>query len=80
MTARQQQILDYIVLYIDSRGYPPTLREICKHFGFGSTNSAHDHLAALEKKGFIRVDAIVSRGIQVLSVSDVCPVCKRPAR
>ena len=28
LTARQQQIWDFLIRYVDDRGYPPTVREI----------------------------------------------------
>ncbi len=33
---------------------PPTVREIQQSFGFASVNAAASHLAAIEKKGFLR--------------------------
>ena len=49
LTARQQQILDFIREFIDSEGYPPTRAEIAKALGFRSANAAEDHLKALAK-------------------------------
>lgn len=49
-------------------GYPPTVREIAAAFGIRSTNGANDHLKALESKGWIKRDAMVSRGLRVLFV------------
>jgi repressor LexA len=36
---------------------PPTLRELCKRFGWGSTGTARDHLKALVRKGRLRREA-----------------------
>jgi repressor LexA len=51
LTARQQQVLDYITRFIDAQGYPPTLRDIAAHMGISSTFGVTRHLDALEKKG-----------------------------
>ena len=44
ITPKQQQILDYIKEEILSKGYPPTVREICEKVGLKSTSSVHSHL------------------------------------
>lgn len=66
LTDRQAQVLRFIGVYRDAHGYPPTIREIAKQLGIRSTNGANDHLKALERKGYIRRDSTVSRGIVVL--------------
>ena len=69
LTDRQQQVLDFITRCVDERGYPPTLREIGEHMGIRSTNGVNDHLAALERKGFLRRDEMKSRGLRPTSGS-----------
>jgi SOS-response transcriptional repressor LexA len=32
---------------------PPTLDEICTHFGFSSPNAAREHLRLIQKKGYL---------------------------
>lgn len=56
ITAKQQQILDYIKDEILKRGYPPTVREIGETVNLKSTSSVHSHLETLEKNGYIRRD------------------------
>ena len=53
LTARQQQILDWIRMHIESAGMPPTRAEIASGLGFSTASSAEDHLQALAKKGAI---------------------------
>ena len=65
LTARQQDILDFIVEEIQKQGYPPTLREICTQFGISSTQGVRRHIDALVKKGYIVRDA----GARRISVS-----------
>lgn len=53
LTARQAEILAYIIDRIREDGMPPTIAEIGKEFRIASTNGVNDHLIALEKKGYI---------------------------
>jgi repressor LexA len=62
LTARQQQVLNFITCHIDNNGYPPSQREIAAHLQVSGTLPVSKHLAALEKKGYIKRDA-VNRGI-----------------
>lgn len=57
-------MLDFISNSIHTRGYPPTLREIGAAIGVRSTNGVNDHLRALERKGYITRDDMLSRGIR----------------
>lgn len=65
ITAKQQQILDYIKQEILNRGYPPTVREICETVHLKSTSSVHSHLETLEKNGYIRRDPTKPRAIEI---------------
>ncbi|MCZ0983931.1 transcriptional repressor LexA [Streptomyces diastatochromogenes] len=56
LTTRQQAIVDYIASSLDSRGYPPSMREIGGAVGLASTSSVAHQLQALEKKGALRRD------------------------
>jgi repressor LexA len=53
LTNRQGQVLDFIKAFQAKRGYPPTVREVAGHFGFRSPRAAHDHIKALERKGYL---------------------------
>src|SRR5688572_28506557 len=64
LTHRQQEVYEFLLAYHMEHGYPPTLREICTHFGMASTRAASDHLEALVRKGVIRRKAVMSRGIE----------------
>ena len=54
LTAKQQQIYDYLESYISEHSCPPTLREISEHIGIRGTATAMQHLEALERKGYIQ--------------------------
>jgi len=66
ITAKQQEILDYIKSEILNRGFPPSVRQICDAVNLKSTSSVHAHLETLEKNGFIRRDAAHSRAIEIV--------------
>ena len=66
LTKRQEQTLDFIRSSIESRGYPPTLREIGEHMGIRSTNGVNDHLRALERKGYLRREDMKSRALKLV--------------
>jgi repressor LexA len=65
LTLRQQQVLDYIVAEINRKGYPPSVREIGEAVGLSSSSTVHSHLAALERKGFVRRDPTKPRALEV---------------
>ena len=65
ITAKQQQILNYIKDEILQRGYPPAVREICEAVNLKSTSSVHSHLETLEKNGYIRRDPTKPRAIEI---------------
>ena len=65
LTERQQEILDFIVDAIQTKGYPPTLREISHKFEISSTQGVRRHIDALERKGYISRES----GARSLSVA-----------
>ncbi len=70
LTARQRMIFDHLVDFLAAHGYPPTVREIAEYFGMRSTNGVHEHLLALEKKGYINREGKASRGLTLLKLPD----------
>ena len=56
ISAKQQEILDYLKSQIQEKGYPPSVREICDAVHLKSTSSVHAHLNTLEMNGYIRRD------------------------
>ena len=65
LTARQQEILDFIRATVESEGRPPTRAEVCTAFGFRSPNAAETHLRALAAKGAILLEEGRARGIRL---------------
>ena len=64
ISAKQQEILEYIKESILNKGYPPAVREICEAVHLSSTSSVHSHLETLEKNGYIRRDPTKPRTIE----------------
>ncbi len=69
ISAKQQEILEYIKEEILKKGYPPTVRDICEAVHLSSTSSVHSHLATLEKNGYIRRDPTKPRAIEIIDDS-----------
>ena len=65
LTDRQRQVLNFIAQFTDDNVSPPTVREISEHFGI-SLRAVQDHIAALQKKGYISQSQKRSRSIRVL--------------
>lgn len=62
----QQKILDFIKSEIQTKGYPPSVREIANAVGLKSTSTVHGHLQRLEKRGLIHRDAMKPRAMEVV--------------
>src|SRR5215218_3383617 len=65
LTDKQERILNYIVEYVEDKGYPPSIREIGTAFEISSLRGVTVHLDALERKGYIK-RANTSRSITVI--------------
>jgi repressor LexA len=66
LTARQQEIWNYLVEYVDRHGYPPTVREIGEQVGLASPSTVHAHLANLERAGLLKRDPTKPRALELL--------------
>lgn len=66
ITPKQTEILEYIKEQILSKGYPPSVRDICDAVHLKSTSSVHAHLETLEKNGYIRRDPAKPRAIEII--------------
>lgn len=65
LTARQQEIFDFVVEYVEGHGYPPTVREIGEAVGLASPSTVHAHLANLERAGLLRRDPTKPRALEL---------------
>jgi repressor LexA len=67
LSPKQKRILNFTRKFLDSRGYPPTVRDIVTGCNISSTSVVAYNLARLESAGYIRRHADISRGIELLT-------------
>ncbi len=54
LTPKQKEVLDYIIQFINDRGYAPSFREIADGLGLASPSTVHVHIQALRSRGFLK--------------------------
>ena len=67
---RAEEIYRYITEFINDKGYPPTVREICAELGIRSTSTVHRYLKELEAEGRISMGENQNRAI---TLKDTAP-------
>ena len=80
LTARQQEIWQFLVEYTDGHGYPPTVREIGEAVGLASPSTVHAHLANLERAGLLKRDPSKPRALDLIghrTMAAPAPVAQR---
>jgi len=70
LNEKEKQILDFLSKQVREKGYPPSVREICKAVGFKSTSTVHRYLERLAKHGFIHKDATKPRALKIINISE----------
>ncbi len=80
LTTRQRQVLDYILSTVQSRGYPPSVREIGDAVGLSSPSTVHSHLNGLVKAGYIRKDPSKPRAIEIIDMYEDVGLSRAPVR
>jgi repressor LexA len=68
LTEIERRILDFMVLYLRTNTYQPSIREIGERFAIKSTKTVSEHLQALADKGYLERDPSRSRGVKILGV------------
>jgi repressor LexA len=76
LTRRQKQVFDFLVNFINRKGYSPSFEEIGAGLELSSLATVHKHLQTLEKKGFIRRGYNQSRSVEVVAVPASVPFAK----
>jgi len=79
LTARQQEIWQFLVEYTDGHGYPPTVREIGEAVGLASPSTVHAHLANLERGGLLKRDPSKPRALDLIGHRTVSAPAAAPA-
>jgi repressor LexA len=78
LTARQQEIWQFLVEYTDGHGYPPTVREIGEAVGLASPSTVHAHLANLERGGLLKRDPSKPRALDLIGHRTVTATAPQP--
>lgn len=63
ISPKTKQILHFITVFIEGKGYAPSVRDIVEGYAISSSSVAQYHLNVLERQGYIRRDREVSRSI-----------------
>ena len=63
---RQQKILEFMKNEISTKGYPPTVREICAAIGIKSTSTVHKDIETLVSEGYLKKDPSKTRALMVV--------------
>jgi len=66
LTPRQRRVLEVIRTSVETRGYPPSVREIGEAVGLSSPSSVAHQLKVLQGKGFLRRDPNRPRAMEVI--------------
>jgi repressor LexA len=66
LTEKQAIVFKEIKGFIKLNGYSPTCKELADLIGYPAVNSIYEHLAFIEKKGYIKRTPKIARSIVVL--------------
>src|SRR3989344_9369339 len=77
LTPKQKKILEFITGYQQSKGFSPTHKEIGKKFNL-VVSTIHEHLSALEKKGYIKKERGQARTIEATNPNNNSGLVKIP--
>ena len=70
ITKRQKQVYDFVKVFIDDKGYSPTLEEIKKRLRLSAVSTVHQHINALIDKGYIKRFDNLARAIEINGVTE----------
>lgn len=70
LNQREIDILFFIKRFYETKGYPPTVREICNGTNTKSTSTVHSNMEKLELKNYIRRDPTKPRAIEFIDQED----------
>ena len=65
LTERQKSIFDYLVSFMEEKGFAPSIRQVCEEVKIKSTKAIHTHFKILEEKGYIKRDSN-ARSIEII--------------
>jgi repressor LexA len=65
LTSKQARVLEFITQWVQEQGYPPTFQELAQGLDLTEKN-ARDYVLILERKGYLRRQPNVARGLTLL--------------
>jgi repressor LexA len=77
LTDKQARVLEFISRWIQDQGYPPTFQELAHALHLTEKN-ARDYVLILERKGYLRRQPNVARGIALVRQPAVDPLLELP--
>jgi len=69
LSRRQEEILEFVASFKEENDYSPSLREIAEAFELSSVATVHQHVSALEKKGYFNKGWNVGRSIELTPIA-----------
>lgn len=73
ITPKQKKVLAFIEQYEAENGFPPSQKEIARHFNFKSLGTVQNYLVRLERNGFLKKVWNAKRSIQTISPQPTLP-------
>ncbi len=70
LTPKQKEVLDFIVQFIQERGYSPSYREIASGLDLVSPSTVHTHIQSLRLRGYLRGSEGSAAGNRELEPTD----------
>ena len=70
LNQKQKEVFEYVKNYIEGKGFPPSIREVCRAVGFSSPRAGQKYLESLEAQGYIQREN-KPRGIKLLAGASV---------
>lgn len=67
---KQLEIYEFLKEYTLKKGYPPTVREICKEVSLKSTSTVQGHLRRLERKGLVKRNPLSPRALEITELCE----------
>lgn len=71
LTPKQKKVLDFVKKYSKKHGFAPSLKEVGRHIGANSPATVHEHLTALQSKGFLEREKGRQRSMIVRTTESV---------
>ncbi len=74
LTKRQKEVLDFVAKHQKSKGYAPSLEEICKRFKLASVSTAHFHISKLRDAGYLTKEENKPRAIDAMKREEIVKI------